>query len=324
MKSFTELSVVHLQLEFTHVPSPFQPRIREIPTPFCTIPIPKKNKKAWDNFNNLAPSYRKQYVGWLRKRKKKETVERRIEEAIKLLTEKKTGHEIVLRSRRNNHIQCSANRAAMLCGCLLMMVFFNGCSSIFNPERIKSNETADFPVYVVDHGGHTGVILERELAKQHLPYINEEFVHSRYIEVGWGDEDFYQSREKTTKLKMQAVLYPTNAVLRVTEVPIDPEKYYPNIEVKKLMVTRTGFRKMLTYIYKTLKRNNNGNPVKTGKGLHVHDLFYHANGKFHVFNTCNTWTAKILKEAGLPVSSFLTITSGDIMNQIRDYRYSTP
>lgn len=238
--------------------------------------------------------------------------------------EKETGHEIVLRSRRNNHIQRSANRVATLCGCLLLMVFFNGCSSISNTERIKSNEIADFPVYVVDHGGHTGVVLDRELAKQYLPSINEEFVHSRYIEVGWGDEDFYQSREKTTKLRMQAVLYPTNAVLRVTEVPIDPEKYYPNIEVKKLMVTRTGFRKMLSYIYKTFKRNSNGNPVKTGKGLHVHDLFYQAKGKFHVFNTCNTWTAKILKEAGLPVSSFLTITSDDIMDQIRDYRHSTP
>jgi len=98
--------------------------------------------------------------------------------------EKETGHEIVLRSRHNNHIQRSANRVATRCGCLLLMVFFNGCSSISNTERIKSNEIADFPVYVVDHGGHTGIVLDRELAKQQLPSINEEFVHSRYIEVG--------------------------------------------------------------------------------------------------------------------------------------------
>ena len=221
------------------------------------------------------------------------------------------------------HEKYNCNGATVLL--LSLMVFFNGCSSsLFNTAQIKPNETADVPIYVVDHGGHTAVVLDRELAKQYLPSINEEFVHSMYIEVGWGDEDFYQSTEKTTKLKMQAVLYPTNAVLHVTDVPIDPEKYYPNIEVKKLMVTRTGFRKMATYIYKTFKRNSNGTPVKTGKGLHVHGLFYHANGKFHLFNTCNTWTAKILKEAGLPVSSFLTITSDDIMNQIRDYRRSTP
>lgn len=49
----------------------------------------KANKKAWENFNNLAPSYRKQYVGWLRSAKKQETRKRRIEEAIGLLAENK-------------------------------------------------------------------------------------------------------------------------------------------------------------------------------------------------------------------------------------------
>lgn len=46
----------------------------------------KANKKAWLHFNNLAPSYRKQYVGWLRSAKKSETREKRVQEAIKLLT----------------------------------------------------------------------------------------------------------------------------------------------------------------------------------------------------------------------------------------------
>ena len=49
----------------------------------------KANKKAWVNFNNLAPSYKKQYVGWLISAKKQETLERRIKEAIKLLIENK-------------------------------------------------------------------------------------------------------------------------------------------------------------------------------------------------------------------------------------------
>lgn len=49
----------------------------------------KADKKAWENFNNLAPSYRKQYVGWLTSAKKQETTQRRIREAIRLLTENK-------------------------------------------------------------------------------------------------------------------------------------------------------------------------------------------------------------------------------------------
>jgi len=49
----------------------------------------KSNKVAWEYFNNLAPSYRKQYVGWLISAKRPETRERRLEEAVKLLAENK-------------------------------------------------------------------------------------------------------------------------------------------------------------------------------------------------------------------------------------------
>jgi uncharacterized protein (TIGR02117 family) len=203
------------------------------------------------------------------------------------------------------------------------MVFLTGCSSIITKKHINRNEIADMPVYVVDHGGHTGVVLDRELAKQYLPSVNEEFVQSRYIEFGWGDEGYYQSKEKTSKLRFQAALYPTNAVLHVAGVPIDPQEYYPDIEVEKMLVTGSGFQDMLRYIHKTFKQDNNGNPIKTGKGLHVHGLFYHANGKFHAFNTCNTWTAKLLKEAGLQISSFFTITADDLMKQVRGYHQST-
>ena len=49
----------------------------------------KANKKAWEHFNHLAQSYKKQYVGWLISAKRPETRKRRLEEAIMLLTENK-------------------------------------------------------------------------------------------------------------------------------------------------------------------------------------------------------------------------------------------
>jgi len=45
----------------------------------------KENRTVWENFNNLAPSYKKQYVGWLVSAKRDETRERRLKEAIRLL-----------------------------------------------------------------------------------------------------------------------------------------------------------------------------------------------------------------------------------------------
>ena len=58
---------------------------REIPlTPEIEIFL-KRHKRAWKNFNSLAPSYRKQYAAWLRSAKRQETLHRRLKEAVKLL-----------------------------------------------------------------------------------------------------------------------------------------------------------------------------------------------------------------------------------------------
>jgi len=63
--------------------------LKEIPLTPEIEKMLKANKKAWKNFNNLAPSYKKQYVGWLRSAKRQETIDKRIKEAIKLLAQNK-------------------------------------------------------------------------------------------------------------------------------------------------------------------------------------------------------------------------------------------
>lgn len=49
----------------------------------------KANEKAWNNFNALAPSYRKNYVAWLQSAKKPETREKRLQELINALEQDK-------------------------------------------------------------------------------------------------------------------------------------------------------------------------------------------------------------------------------------------
>ena len=43
------------------------------------------NKKAWENFQKLAPSYRRSYIWWLASAKREETFRKRVREAIALL-----------------------------------------------------------------------------------------------------------------------------------------------------------------------------------------------------------------------------------------------
>jgi uncharacterized protein YdeI (YjbR/CyaY-like superfamily) len=47
------------------------------------------NANAWENFRNLAPSYRRHYIGWIMHAAKQDTRERRLREAVSLLEQNK-------------------------------------------------------------------------------------------------------------------------------------------------------------------------------------------------------------------------------------------
>ena len=49
----------------------------------------KGTPNAWENFRRLAPSYRREYVGWITEAKREETRERRLKEAAALLAQNK-------------------------------------------------------------------------------------------------------------------------------------------------------------------------------------------------------------------------------------------
>jgi uncharacterized protein YdeI (YjbR/CyaY-like superfamily) len=49
----------------------------------------RASPKAWENFQKLAPSYRRNYVGWIMHAKQEETRERRLREAVSLLEQNK-------------------------------------------------------------------------------------------------------------------------------------------------------------------------------------------------------------------------------------------
>jgi len=58
-----------------------------IPGRICTAL--KVNKLAWQNFNKLAPSYKRLYVLWLMDAKREETFQKRVLESISLLEQNK-------------------------------------------------------------------------------------------------------------------------------------------------------------------------------------------------------------------------------------------
>ncbi|MBZ5588854.1 MAG: YdeI/OmpD-associated family protein [Acidobacteriia bacterium] len=68
--------------------SPERPR-HEPELPPDLLRVLKDNEPAWKTFRGLAPSYRRNYLGWIMDAKKDETRRRRLAEALSLLAEGK-------------------------------------------------------------------------------------------------------------------------------------------------------------------------------------------------------------------------------------------
>jgi uncharacterized protein YdeI (YjbR/CyaY-like superfamily) len=67
-------------------PTAAPPRLpRDLPPPPDLLAALRRTPAAWRNFQALAPSYRRRYVGWVVLAKKEETRRRRIEEAVQRL-----------------------------------------------------------------------------------------------------------------------------------------------------------------------------------------------------------------------------------------------
>ncbi len=59
------------------------------------------------------------------------------------------------------------------------------------------NVTECKKIYVLKHRWHTGIIINRSEARELLSAISNDFNNSQYIEIGWGDKDFYMSEKGT-------------------------------------------------------------------------------------------------------------------------------
>ena len=71
------------------MPAEGRSRPKEMELPASLEQILRANPAAWEAFNRLPPSHRRNYVAWITSAKRAETVERRLQEAMRLLEQGK-------------------------------------------------------------------------------------------------------------------------------------------------------------------------------------------------------------------------------------------
>lgn len=164
-------------------------------------------------------------------------------------------------------------------------------------------------IYLIKQRWHTAIVFHTdEIDTTILPEI-KYFSQAELIDIGWGDEAFYQHPDFDWELAYQALFYPTPSTLRMQGIYISMIEYFNLSEnVVELKVNTEQLKSLFNYINETIWRDAEGNHKIFSTQYLERVYFFKANGEYHLFNTCNTWLARGLKKAGFDIEEDIVLT----------------
>lgn len=205
----------------------------------------------------------------------------------------------------------------MLCVRILALLAFlaSGCAST-GPAPGQASEGPT--IHVAGHGMHTGIIVRAaDLPPRAWP-AQRDFPRAEYLELGWGDREYYQAEDFSVWLGLRALLWPTESAVHVVAFSGPIERAFPSSEIVPLRVSAQGFERLVRFVGETFQPGPEGNGVYLGPGQRENSsAFYASERDFHLLETCNTWIARALREAGLEVSPRRAITAEGLLSQLR-------
>ena len=196
---------------------------------------------------------------------------------------------------------------------LLMSVVLHACASL--PEDLSLPEPGEpsKTIYLVRHGWHAGIVVKRKDIPAGIWPQHNDFPDAEYLEVGWGDRDYYMTPSPHIGITLKAGLLPTASVLHIVGFRGSVARYFPRSEVIRIELSETGFQRLCSYLESSYALDEVGRSQPLGPSLYGNGHFYLSREHYHAFNTCNVWTARGLRDAGCPVTPAVNLTVDALM-----------
>ena len=188
--------------------------------------------------------------------------------------------------------------------------FFLNTSPHFSISYITNKDNySGHQLYFIKQNWHTAIVFNTREIDSILFREYNSFKEYSLIDIGWGDEEFYQYPGFDSGLAFNALFYATPSALRVEGINLSKEEYFNLSEIViELNVSDEQFISICNYINKTFCTKDDGSTSVLSRKADRKIIFYKANGSYHLFNTCNTWLAKGLKDAGIEIEDNVVLT----------------
>jgi uncharacterized protein (TIGR02117 family) len=170
-------------------------------------------------------------------------------------------------------------------------------------------------VWVVGHGWHVGLAVRREDVSTAIWPESAELGAVRYVEVGWGDREFYTASAGTSGLALKAAVLSDSSVLHVVGFDRPVAEFFAGAALVEIALSARGFDALSGFINDAYARDDRGELVRVAPALYGRGSFYRATGRYHVLANSNTWAARALRAAGCPITPGWALTAGNVLWQ---------
>ena len=200
---------------------------------------------------------------------------------------------------------------------VVALLLASGCAPPLTELQLGAQAENARNIFVVNYGWHTSIVIKKgDIDSSALPELRD-FPDAEYVDIGWGDWDYYQAPDPGPGLALKAAFWSRRSVLHVMGFNEAVENYFSGSEIVRIPLSDKAFRMLIEFVAAAFLRPDGAGPVPGLRGLTPNSRFYPATGRFHLFRTCNTWVAEALHAAALPIAPVYAFTAGNLSYQVK-------
>ena len=190
---------------------------------------------------------------------------------------------------------------------MALLILQGGCAATLPACRPPDNT-----VTLISHGWHTDLAIPAADLTGGLARFRRVFPGLRTLVVGFGRRTFLVAPVKSWADYLIGP-FPGNGALQVLALSAPPATAYDFGELAVLHPTRTEIARLDDAIWSSFARSPDGTPKRIAPGLTPGSIFFASTRAYSGLYTCNSWTADMLRRAGLTISPGLDIFAGQTM-----------
>jgi len=202
-------------------------------------------------------------------------------------------------------------RKFLLVEMICVFIFF------YSVEFAQVSERDSISIYLVKANWHTGLMIPvNDFTKKILPVLSY-FEGFEYVDIGWGDAEFYQSPGFNICLAAYAILVPTPSVIRIDgyKFPIERVIEWREFAIQ-FVLTKDRFLRMADFINQSFKYNDHKEVIISSRDKEKPIIFFKSVHYYFFMRTCNTWAAEAIQSTGVEIDTFGLVTAGQLYSKL--------